>query len=181
MREADIEDRGLRIGGRILSNPRYADDTGLLADNIIDSRKILNRVDQVGKAAGLDLSSKKTKAMHVTGKPNTSQDQIILNQIPLENVKEFKYLGSVKSHDGTCSKDIKIRIGMANNSMIQLNSIWKDHSITAELKLKLFKCLVWPVMLYGCEAWTMKKEDERRVEAAELMVLPKTAEGHMDG
>ena len=132
-----MEDRGVKIGGRILSNLRYADDTGLLADNIIDSRKILNRIDQVGKAAGLDLNSKKTKVMHVTGKHNTSQDQIILNLFPLENVKEFKYLGSVKSLDGTCSKDIKIRIGMAKNSMIQLNSIWKDHSITAELKLKL--------------------------------------------
>ena len=57
---------------------------------------------------------------------------------------------------------------MAKNSMVQLNNIWKDHSITADLKIKLLKCLVWPVMLYGCEAWTMKKEDERRVEAAEL-------------
>ena len=84
MREADIEDRGVRTGGRILSNLRYADDTGLLADNIIDSRKILNRVDQVGKAAGLDLNSKKTKVMHVAGKHNTSQDQdqIIPNQVP---------------------------------------------------------------------------------------------------
>ena len=99
MREADIEDRGAEIGGRILSNLRYADDTGLLADNIIDSGKILNRVDQVGKAAGLDLNSKKTLVMHVTGKYNTSQDQIILNLFPLENVKEFKYLGSVKLHD----------------------------------------------------------------------------------
>ena len=168
MREADIEDMGVNIGGRNLSNLRYADDTGLLADNITGARRILYRVDRVGKAAGLDLNSKKTKVMHVAGKYNTRQDQIMLNQVPLENVKDFRYLGSVKTHDGTCSKDIKTRIGMAKNSMVQLNNIWKDRSITADLKLKLLKCLVWPVMLYGCEAWTMKKEDERRVEAAEL-------------
>ena len=57
---------------------------------------------------------------------------------------------------------------MAKNSMVQLNNIWKDHGIPINLKIKLLKCLVWPIMLYGCEAWTMRKEDERRVEAAEL-------------
>ena len=92
----------------------------------------------------------------------------MLNQVPLENVKECKYLGSVKTLDGTCSKDITMRFGMAKNSLDQLNNIWKDPSITADLKIKLLKCLVWPVMLYGCEAWTMKKEDERRMKAAEL-------------
>ena len=61
-----------------------------------------------------------------------------------------------------------MRIGMAKISLDQLNNIWKDHSITADLKIKLLKCLVWPVILYGCEAWTMKREDERRMKAAEL-------------
>ena len=93
----------------------------------------LATLDQARKAAGLGLNSKKTKVLHITGKHNTSQHQIILNQVPLENVKEFKYLGLVKSDDGTCSKDIKIRIGMAKNSMIQLNSILKDHSRTENL------------------------------------------------
>ena len=99
MREADVEDIGVTIGGRNLSNLHYTDGTGLLADNIIGSRRILNRVDQIGKAAGLDLNSKRTKVMHVAGKYNTRQDHIMLNQVSLENVKDFKYLGSVK----TCS------------------------------------------------------------------------------
>ena len=61
-----------------------------------------------------------------------------------------------------------MKIGMVKNSMVQLNNIWKDHSIIAELNIKLLKCFVWPVVLYGCKVWTMKKEDERQVEAAEL-------------
>ena len=52
--------------------------------------------------------------------------------------------------------------------MVQLNNIWKDHNITPDLKIRLLKCLVWPVMLYGCEAWTLKKNDERKIEAAEM-------------
>ena len=126
MREADIEDMGVTIGGRNLSNLRYTDDTRLLADNIRGSRGILNRVDRAGLKFKED-----TKLMRVAGKYNTREDQIMLNQVPLENVKECKYLGSVKTHDGTCSKDIKMRFGMAKNSMVQLNHDWKDHSIIA--------------------------------------------------
>ena len=61
-----------------------------------------------------------------------------------------------------------MRIGMAKNSMVQLNNSWEDHSITANLKIKLLKCLVWSVILYGCQALTMKKDVLRRVEAVEL-------------
>ena len=82
---------GVNIGGRNLTNLRSANDTGLLADNITGSRRIQNKVDRVGKAAGLDLNSKKTKVMLVAGKYNTKQDQIMLNQVPLENVKDCKY------------------------------------------------------------------------------------------
>ena len=86
----------------------------------------------------------------------------------LEQVHDFKYLGSIKCDDGSCTKDIKTRIGMAKKKMIGLSNIWKDHSIPNKLKLELMKSLIWPVMIYGCEAWTMKKGDERRIQAAEM-------------
>ena len=57
---------------------------------------------------------------------------------------------------------------MAKSRMIQLNNIWKDRSIPYQLKMKILKCLVWPVMLYGCESWTQRKDDEKRIEAAEM-------------
>ena len=84
-----------------------------------------------------------------------------VDKAPLENIDDFKYLGSIKSHDGTSSKDIKTRIGMAKNRMVQLNNIWKDHRIPKSLKLKLLKCVVWPVLLYGSEAWSQKMTDKK--------------------
>ncbi|GFR92660.1 endonuclease-reverse transcriptase [Elysia marginata] len=91
-----------------------------------------------------------------------------IDQTVLENVEGFKYLGSVKTINGSCSKDTKMRIGMAKKKMIELNNVWKDHNIPIELKLKLLKCLIWPVMMYGCEAWSQKIDDDKRIEAAEM-------------
>ena len=91
-----------------------------------------------------------------------------IDNVVLENVDHFKYLGSIKVSDGTCSKDITTRISMAKQRMIQLVNVWKDRSIPTTLKIKILECLVWPVMLYGCEAWTIKKADEKKIEAAEL-------------
>ena len=93
---------------------------------------------------------------------------ICINGTPLENITDFKYLGSVKTNDGSCSKDIKIRIAMAKHKMVELNNLWKDRGIPNELKVKLLKCLIWPVMIYGCEAWTLKKADINKIDAAEM-------------
>ena len=146
----------------------YADDTALLADNITSMRRILYRVDTAGKEEGLALNGKKTKVMHVKTREGINEENILIDNTPLENVKDFKYLGSTKTEDWSCTKDIKVRIGMAKQRMVQLNNIWKDHGIKRDLKVKLLKCLVWPVMLYGCEAWTHRKADDKKIEAAEM-------------
>ena len=83
-------------------------------------------------------------------------------------MEHFKYLGSIKAADGTCSKDIITRIGMAKHRMVQLTNVWKDRSIPTLLKTKILESLVWPIMLYGCESWTTKKADDIRIEAAEM-------------
>ena len=92
-----------------------------------------------GKKAGLQLNAKKTKIMHIKGSKNAAEHHIHINGTQLENVKDFKYLGSNKAEDCTCSKDIRTRIGMAKQKMIQLNNIWKDRGITTYLKSKLLK------------------------------------------
>jgi len=153
MRESDIDDMGLKIGGRNITNLRYADDTALIADNVTSMKRILHRVDTAGREAGLRLNAKKTKVLHVAGIDSQTNNEIKIDKVPLETVNDFKYLGSIKADDASCSKDIKCRIGMAKNKMTQLNNIWKDRSIPIDLKLKLLKCLVWPVMIYGSELW----------------------------
>ena len=169
MREADIDGMGLNIGGRDMTNLRYSDDTALLSDNLTSMKRILHRVDTAGKRAGLQLNAKKTKVMHISGRESSGiPPDIKINQTSLENVDQFKYLGSIKTTDGTCRKDIVTRIGMAKQRMVQLNNIWKDRSIPTQLKVKILKCLVWPKMLYGCETWTTKKADDNKIEAAEM-------------
>ena len=171
MREADIDDMGLKIGGRNITNLRYADDTALIADNVTSMRRILYRVDAMGKEAGLKLNAKKTKVIHVTGKDssnNKENNKIEINKEALETVEDFKYLGSIKTKDGKCMKDVKARTGMAKNKMLQLNTIWKDHSIPITLKIKLLQCLIWPVLMYGCESWTIRKSEEDKIQATEM-------------
>ena len=80
----------------------------------------------------------------------------------------MKYLGSIKQDDGSCSKDVKTRIAMAKKKMVDLNSVWKDRGIPTALKVKLLKCLIWPVMLYGSETWTLKCDEISKINAAEM-------------
>ena len=86
----------------------------------------------------------------------------------LDNVFKFKYLGSIKTEDAYCSTDIRARIGMAKQRMTELNNIWRDENININLKLRLLRCLVWTVMVYGSEGWTLRKQDETRLESAEM-------------
>ncbi|GFS01385.1 endonuclease-reverse transcriptase [Elysia marginata] len=133
-------------------------------------KRILHRVNNAGQQAGLLLNAKKTKVMHIPASKESSnvEPDIKIDRTSLENVDNFKYLGSIKTSDGTCTKDINTRIAMAKQGMVSLNNIWKDKSIPKPLKFKLLKTLVWPRMLYGCETWTMRKADELKIETAEM-------------
>ncbi|GFS05569.1 endonuclease-reverse transcriptase [Elysia marginata] len=166
MKQADIND----IGGRDITNLRYAEDTALLSDNLTSMKRILHRINNAGQQTGLLLNAKKTKVMHIPAskESNNVEPDIKIDRTSLENVDDFKYLGSIKTSDGTCTKDINTRIAMAKHGMVSLNNIWKDKSIPKPLKFKLLKTLVWPRMLYGCETKTMRKADELKIEAAEM-------------
>ena len=163
MRHADVKSLGVNLGGGDVTNLRYADDAALLSDNITSMKRILHRVDKAGQEAGLHLDAKKTKVMHISGgNQQVLTSDATVNSTKLENVGHFKYLGSYKTEDGKCSKYINARISQAKQKMVHLNNIWKDHSLPLQLKLKILKCLICPVMMYGCAAWTHRKTDGRR-------------------
>ena len=103
--------------------------------------------------------------MHISG---VDEPVIEMNSTRLENVTDFKYLGSVKTADANCNKDINTRIAMAKQRMVHLNNIWKDRGIAKGLKITILKALIWPVMMYGSKAWTLRKNDENRINAAEM-------------
>ena len=118
----------------------------------------------------MELNAKKTKVMHIKGTDSLPDDltKFAVNNTILEKVQHFKYLGSIRSADGTCLKDVMTRIAMAKAKMIQLKNIWKDRSIAINLKLKMLKSLILPVLMYGCEAWTLRKKEEDKLKAAEM-------------
>ena len=113
-------------------------------------RRILYRVDYAGTEEGLGLNVIKTKVMPIKGKDSLPDEltNIMVNGTALEKVSHFKYLGSIKSADGTCLRDVIARIAMAKKKMNQLTNIWKDRNIPNDLKLSLLKCLIWPVVIW---------------------------------
>ena len=165
MREAEIDSLGISVNGKNITDLRYADDTALLAESYGDMQEVINRVNDAGKEAGLMLNAKKTKVMHV-GIP--SDRVFYVDQEPLENVDDMLYLGSYKSADTTCTKDVKVRTATAKKRVKDLENIWKDKSIPTDLKVKLLRALIWPVIMYGSEGWTLRTNDEKKIETTEM-------------
>ena len=126
MREAEIEELGVRIGGKLISNLRYADDTALCAQTQEEAEQLLTKVNDAGKERLLKLNVKKTKLLKVG---NTQPDATVrVDGEQIEEVEHFKYLGSLKAANGRCEKDIRTRISMAKKRMLDLVSIWKGES-----------------------------------------------------
>lgn len=165
MREAEVEHLGIPVGGRRLSNLRYADDTALCATTHEDADELINKVNEAGIKRLLKLNVKKTKLMVINGH---GEPPLCVRQEPIEQVANFKYLGATKTDKGDCSKDISARIAIGKRRMLDLNNIWKNRSIPTTLKVKLIKTLIWPVMIYGTEGWTLRKKDERKIRSAEM-------------
>ena len=132
--------------------------------NHTEASDLLTKLNQAGVEKGLSLNVKKTKLIHI-GKHCSP---ILIGQEEVEKVDHFKYLGSIKTEDAYCSKDIRARIGMAKQRMVELTNIWKASSISTSLKIRLMKCLVWTVVTYGAEGWTLRKEDMDRINSAEM-------------
>ena len=162
MREAEITEPGAVIGGigeRSISNLRYADDTALCGKSPQEINNIVHKVNDAGRIRLLKLNARKTKLM-VVGDENANVS-IDVDGETIAMVNSFKYLGTIKTSTGSCSEDIKARIGRAKKATMELDTLWKHRGIRKELKMKLVKVLIWPVITYGAEGWTLKEYDER--------------------
>ena len=166
MRDSDTDIQGIKVGGRKVSNLRYADDTALCAQGHQEASFLINNVNNVGKEKSLKLNVKKTKTFYIGKEENYVPIQI--DNEELERVEHFKYLGSNKTSDAYCTKDVNIRIAMGKQRMVELSTIWNDKNIRLKLKLKLLKCLIWTVITYGAEGWTLRQTDVKKIESAEM-------------
>ena len=131
-------------------------------------QQLLDKVNDAGAQRLLKLNVKKTNLMTIGDVPDGIT--IRVNNDPVEKVKHLKYIGSRKSSDGDCSKYVNARIAMAKRRMCELTTLWKDRSIPVALKMRPVNTLVWMVLSYGAEAWTLKVRDERNITSMETIM-----------
>ena len=153
MRNAGLDEAqaGIKNAGRNINNLRYADDTTLMAESEEELKSLLMKVKEESEKVGLKLNIQKTKIM--ASGPFTSW------QIDGETVADFIFLGSKTTADGDCSHEIKIRLLHGRKVMTNLDSIFKSRDITLPTEAHLVKAMVFLVVMYGCESWTIKKAE----------------------
>ena len=155
MRNTGLEEAQavIKIAGRNINNLKYADDTTLMAENEELKSLLLKRKEESEKF-GLKFNISKTKI--VTSGPITSWE---IDGETVEIVSDFNFLGSKITADGECSHEIKRHLLLGRKVMSNLDSIFKSRDITLPTKVCLVKAMVFPVVLYGCESWTVKKAE----------------------
>ena len=137
-----------------ISITSYADDTTLRAESKKELRSLLMKVKEESRKAGLKLNIQKTKIM--ASRPIISWQ--IVGEI-METVTDFIFLGSKITADGGCSHEIRRGLLLGRKAMTNLESIFKSRDITLPTKVRLAKAMVFPVVMYGCESWTIKKAE----------------------
>ena len=156
MRNAGLEEAqaGIKISGRNINNFKYADDITFMAESEEELKRLLMKVKVESEKVGLKLNIQKTKIM-VSG-PITSWE---IDGETVETVSDFIFWGSKITADGDCSHEIKRRLLLGRKVMNNLDNILKSRDITLPTKVRLIKAMVFPVVMYGCESWTVKKAE----------------------
>ena len=154
---------GIKIVGKNTNNLRYADDTTLMAESIEELKSLLMKVKEESEKAGLTLNIQKTKIM--ASGPVTSWQ---IDGETKETVTDFIFLGSKITSDGDYSHEIKRHLLLGRKAMTNLDGILKSRDITLPAKVCLVKAMVFPVVMYGCVSWTIKKAEHRRIDGFEL-------------
>ena len=156
MRNAGLEEAQaeIKIAGRRINNLRYADDTTLTAEKKEELKSLMIKVKEESEEVGLKLNIQKTKIM--ASGPITSWQ---IDGETVETVTDFIFLGSKITADGDCSNEIKRHLLLGRKVMTNLDSILKSRGITLPTKVRLVKAVVFPVVMCGCENWTIKKAE----------------------
>ena len=145
---------GIKIARRNINNLRYADDTTLMAESEKELKSLLMKVKEKSEKAGLKFNIQKTKIM--ASSPITSWQ---MDRVTVETVRDFNLGGSKITADGDCSHEIKRHLLLGRKVMINLDSILKSRDITLPTTVCLVKAMVFPVVMYGCDSWTIKKAE----------------------
>ena len=167
---------GIKIARRNINNLRFADDTTLMAESEEELKSLLRKVKEESEEVGLKLNIQKTKIM--ASSPITSWQ---IDGETVETVADFIFLGSKITAEGDCSHEIKRHLLFGRKVMTNLDSILKSRDITLPTKVRLVKAMVFPVVMYGCESWAVKKAEHWKIDDFEpwcwkrLLRVPWTA------
>ena len=165
MRNAGLDEAqaGIKIANRNINNLRYANDTTLMAESEEALKSLLMKGKEKRKKADLKFNIQKAKI--IASVPITSWQ---IDGKTMETVRDSIFLGSKITTDGDCSHEIKRCLLLRRKVMTNLDSIFKSRDITLPTKVHLVKAMVFPVVMYGCESWIIKKAEPQRVDAFEL-------------
>ena len=156
----DKAQAGIKVAARNINNLRYADDTTLMTESEEELKKLLLKVKEENEEVGLKLNIQKAKIK--ASSPITSWQ---IGGETVETVTDFILGGSKITADGDCSHEIKRRLLLGRKVMTNRDSIFKSRDITLPTKVHLVKAMVFPVVMYGCESWTIKKAERQRIDA----------------
>ena len=168
MRNSGLEEAqtGIKIARGNINNLRYADDNTLMAESEEELKSLLMQVKEESEKVGLKLNIQKTKIM--ASGPVTSWEIDGETGETMETVADFIFLVSKITVDGDCSHAIKRCLLLGRKAMTNLDNVLNSRDITLPTKFCLVKAMVFPVYMYGCESWTIKKAEHRRIDAFEL-------------
>ena len=159
----DEAQAGIKIARRNINNIIYADDTTLMAESDEELKSLLMKVKEESEKVGLNLNIHKTKI--IGSGPITSW---LIDREAMEIVTDFTFMGSKITADGDCSHEIKRCLLLGRKTMTNLDSILKSRDVTLPTKVSLIKAMIFPVVMYGCDSWTIKKAECQRIDAFEL-------------
>ena len=165
MRNAGLEEEqaGIKMAGRNINNLRYADDTTLMAESEEELKSLLMKVKEESEKVGLKINIQKTKIL--ASGPITSWK---IDGETVETVSDFIFWGSKITADGDCSHEITRHLLLGRKVMANLDSIFKSRDIIVPTKVRLVRAMVFPMIMYGYESWTVKKAERQRTDAFEL-------------
>ena len=159
----DESQAGIKIARRNINNLRYADDTTLMVKSEEELKRLLTKMKEESEKASLKLNVQKTKIM-----ASSAVTSLQIDEETMKTVTDFNFGGSKITTDGDCSHEIKRRLLLGRKAMRNLDSILKSRDITLLTKVHLVKVMVFPVVMYGCESWIIKKAECRGIDAFEL-------------